>query len=53
MTDDKLVKIVVKHSDLVEYAKVCAAVIDNPARPDWLRADAQEFYDQCFPRPVV
>jgi hypothetical protein len=45
--DDRLISIVVQHSDLVVYAQVSAAVIDNPNRPDWLRADAQEFYDQC------
>lgn len=45
--DDRLLPITVKHEDLVEYLKVCVAVIDNPRRPDWLRADAQEFYDQC------
>jgi hypothetical protein len=45
--DDRLLPITVRHDDLVEFAKVAAAVVDNPQRPDWLRADAQEFYDQC------
>jgi hypothetical protein len=45
--DNPLVPITVKHDDLVEYLKVSAAVIDNPQRPDWFRADAREFYDQC------
>lgn len=44
--DDRLVPITVKHDDLVEFAKTAAAVIENPNRPDWLRADAREFYDQ-------
>ena len=44
--DDRLIPITIKHSDLVEFARTAAAVIDNPARPDWMRADAQEFYDQ-------
>jgi hypothetical protein len=45
--DDRLIPLVVKHSDLVEYLQVSSAVIENPARPDWFRVAAQEFYAQC------
>jgi hypothetical protein len=47
VTDDRMVKINVKRSDVIEYAQVADALIGNDARPDWIRDDAREMFKQC------
>lgn len=40
-------RIVVQRSDVLEWARVACAVMDNEARPESVRREAQKVFDDC------
>jgi hypothetical protein len=40
-------RVIAQRSDVLEWARVACAVIDNEARPESVRREAQQVFDDC------